>query len=118
MSRDWEMYKKDKFNLRIKNVALKDYFYSNSKLYLQFVHINGYDSDSSYYEGFDYRFKAFVLKMEASTMDELMSIVSAFQYYITELQPVTIMFNESNFLEILTHNGADHNEGWFASTLR
>lgn len=114
MNRDWEMYKNDKFNIRIKNVALKDYLYSNRKLYLQFVYIDGYDSDSSYYEGFDYRLKAFVLKMEATTTDEFMSIVRAFQYYITEMEPVTIMFNEDHFFEILIHNGGDYDEGWLA----
>lgn len=110
-----KMYLDDGFERRFKNIALRDHFISNKDLYLDLMHIDGFESDASFFEGFDLNLGDFVLKIENESLDHQMSIVSGLQTYLFELSPATIVFNKKGYLEILDHNGCELEEGWGSS---
>lgn len=115
MSRYLDHYRKEGFFLRIKNLVLTDHYIGEgADLYLALRHVNGHDEDASFFERFDIRLDACVLKITNGAVESRLAILKAFERYLSELSPATILFNEANYLEIDDHNGSEYDEGWMS----
>jgi len=115
MNRYLKIYIEDGYFLRIKNLVMTDFYIDNKKsLHLALEHLDAYDHESSFFENFDFKTHAFVLKINNDSLDQQHYIVKAFEQYQSEFSHPTILFNKKSFFEIIENNG-EYDEGWTSS---